>query len=182
MNSFLVCQSEPFSVTKHFSIAPLLSCCVSDNAMDNAISPEAPRPNPALRKPWLGSGSPGGPSSPPKQSAVSPVHVESLVGNGKERHKSGHPVKKRTVLGHPPFPTSTRTWPTTKSPLPPISHNSITCSRPMFYFTGLSSSSIKVPPVVSDDLELLFASTNCQMKSSHFSLFLADLRLLSTGC
>lgn len=62
--------------------------------MDNSISPEAPRPNPALRKPWLGSGSPGGPSSPPKLSAVSPVHVEGLVGNGKERPKSGHPVEK----------------------------------------------------------------------------------------
>uniref|UniRef100_H2U1B9 Tudor domain containing 1 n=1 Tax=Takifugu rubripes TaxID=31033 RepID=H2U1B9_TAKRU len=41
--------------------------------MDNTISPEATRPNPALRKPWLGSGSPGGPPSPPKLSAVSPV-------------------------------------------------------------------------------------------------------------
>ncbi|XP_056882915.1 tudor domain-containing protein 1 isoform X3 [Takifugu flavidus] len=50
--------------------------------MDNTISPEATRPNPALRKPWLGSGSPGGPPSPPKLSAVSPVHVEDFVGNG----------------------------------------------------------------------------------------------------
>lgn len=83
MNSFLVCQSVPFSVTKHFSISPLMFACVSDNAMDNTISPVATRPNPALRKSWLGSGSPGGPSSPPKQSAVSPVHVEGLVGNGK---------------------------------------------------------------------------------------------------
>lgn len=74
-------------------------------------------------------------------------------------------LKKRTVLGHLPCPTSIRTWPTTKLPLPPISHNSIACSRPMHYFTGLPNSSIKVPPAVSDDLELLFASTNCQMKS-----------------
>lgn len=140
-------------------------CCVSDNAMDNTISPEATRPNPALRKPWLGSGSPGGPPSPPKLSAVSPVHVEDFVGNGKERPKCGHPVKKRTVLGHPPFPTSIRTWPTTKLPLPPISHDPITCCRPMYYFVGHPSSSIKVPPAVSDDLELLLASTKCQMKS-----------------
>ncbi|TWW81247.1 Tudor domain-containing protein 1 [Takifugu flavidus] len=55
--------------------------------MDNTISPEATRPNPALRKPWLGSGSPGGPPSPPKLSAVSPVHVEDFVGNGKFRCK-----------------------------------------------------------------------------------------------